>query len=130
MSEHDIELRYPELDFSKNSPLLGRVNGIGCALYGRRDVDRENGSYVKWHCFCVLWIPLLPIASYRVVDADGGWYILGRLPFHPVEKFVRMTALAVMAGAALAAMWGLFTSTDWYRNRETWSNVDSIACLL
>ncbi len=124
---HDLDefaLRFPDLDLTKTRPALFRLNGVGFGLYGRRATDRETGTYVKSHCFCFLWVPLLPIGSYRVADADRGWYILGRQPTNTAERLVR-GAVAVGVLVALSALaWTGFTSTDSYRDRETWARAE------
>jgi len=52
------------------------VNGIGTRYYGRREKGRD-GSYVTTEWFTVLFIPLLPLGSYRVWSTGGGgWYLL------------------------------------------------------
>jgi hypothetical protein len=41
------------------------VNGIGTAYYGKRDV-RENGSYITTEWVIFLYLPIVPVASFRV----------------------------------------------------------------
>src|SRR6185295_3288907 len=59
------------------APLLGSINGVGLIVYGRRDFDPNTATYVKTHCFCFLFIPVLALGAYRVRDApNGGWYFI------------------------------------------------------
>lgn len=121
----DLSMRFPDVDPRRQSPILFRINGFGFGLYGRRSHDPETGTYVKRHCFCALWIPLIPIASYRVADADRGWYVLGRLQLSPLERAVRgAVALAAVALVGTLA-WSAYTNTEGYRNRAAWANVES-----
>lgn len=57
----------------ERAPTLFRVNGIGVGLYGERD-KLPDGSYVATHCFCIFWIPILPLSAYRVRQADSNSY--------------------------------------------------------
>ena len=40
-------------------------NGIGTTLYGKKDLDAE-GWYTATKFFCVLFVPVIPLACYRV----------------------------------------------------------------
>lgn len=44
------------------------LNGFGTAYYGKRDVAEDN-SYVTTLWVAALWIPLFPLASYRVRES-------------------------------------------------------------
>jgi hypothetical protein len=59
-------------------PKLHRLNGIGTALYGRRDVDENNGSHVSTLVLTFAFIPLCCLAVYRVRQASGpsGWSLI------------------------------------------------------
>src|SRR5215471_14235857 len=74
----NLRHKFPDLRPVKRTPPLVRINGIGFGMYGRRDFDGETRTYVKTYCFCVLFVPLFAIASYRVVDAARGWYFIGK----------------------------------------------------
>jgi tetratricopeptide (TPR) repeat protein len=47
------------------APSLVTVNGFGTGLYGSRDHDPE-GSYIATRCVCLLFLPVFPLAAYRV----------------------------------------------------------------
>jgi cellulose synthase operon protein C len=47
----------------------------------------------------VLYIPLIPIGAYRVVDQDGGYLVLAR---EQLSRFAKLARLAVVAVAVLA----------------------------
>ncbi len=53
------------------APSLVTINGFGTRLVGRAD-ERPDGTYVATLCLCALFIPVLPLASYRVADAGNG----------------------------------------------------------
>ncbi len=120
MSEGEtLEMRFPELDFRRTSPGLFRLNGCGLGLYFSKDRDRETGTYVKSHCACVLWIPIFPIAEYRVADADGGgWYIVGRNPLNGLHRAVRGIALAAVALVVAGIAFSMYTSSDSYQDAK------------
>ena len=53
------------------APTIFSIHGIGTTLYGRDRYDAVTDSYVATQWFCFLWIPLAPVARYRVVKK--GW---------------------------------------------------------
>jgi hypothetical protein len=53
------------------APTLFSINGIGTKLDGRDRYDSGDGFVVATQWFCFLWIPLAPVARYRVVCK--GW---------------------------------------------------------
>lgn len=67
------------------APELSTINGIGTSLYGHS--DEVDGTYVAVLCFCFLFIPLIPIARYRVSSYDGKSYrFYGKLPLTTTNK--------------------------------------------
>src|ERR1700682_3707060 len=44
-----------------------RLNGIGTTIYGKREVNPEDGSYIVTKWFAVLYFPIIPLGSYRVI---------------------------------------------------------------
>ena len=70
----------------KDAPSLMTMNGIGTIVIGSRD-KWDDGSYIKTHCFCVLFVPIFSLGAYRVMDSpNGGWYFLAQVP---LSKFAR-----------------------------------------
>jgi tetratricopeptide (TPR) repeat protein len=68
-------------------PTLRTINTVGFRLFGRREFDPHSDSYVASYCFVVLFIPLFPIACYRVIQrSSSSWVFLGRVPFSVREK--------------------------------------------
>lgn len=42
------------------------LNGTGTTLYGKREVDPLDGSYIATEWVIVLLVPIIPLGSYRV----------------------------------------------------------------
>lgn len=86
------------------APALFRLNGCGVGLYGERDRGAD-GFYVATYCVSLLWIPLLPLAAYRVRRVDGDSYqFRAREALGPIA---RAWQALVLAGALTgAAAWG------------------------
>ena len=82
-----------------SAPTLFTLNGIGMRLYGRRD-EREDGSYVATHCICFVFVPVLPFAAYRVVDArDRGYLFLRKVPLGPIARLWLALGLVAAFGS-------------------------------
>ena len=90
------ELEAPR-PYRGNQPELFRWNGIGLGFYGDRDAARD-GSYVTTHCFSVFFVPLIPLAAYRVRVVDGGYQVLSK---EPLSRFARLARVAVVVAAVL-----------------------------
>ena len=86
-------------------PSLWTYNGFGLRFSGKRD-RWPDGSYATTQCVSALWIPLFPIAAYRVADDDdGGWYVMAREQLSKLARVVRYTiVLAIVGGIAFAAL--------------------------
>src|SRR5262245_56362415 len=128
MSEINLNERFPDLRPLNGPPSLGMVNGIGLTVYGRRDHDPVTDTYVKTRYFCVLFIPVLALGAYRVLDAvGGGWYFLGRVPMSGLAKlFNTLIALLVVGGLGFGG-WALYTSTESYREGQQLAEADRLA---
>lgn len=81
-----------------DGPTLARLNGCGVGFYGQRDRDRD-GTYTTTHCVSVLWVPVVPLAAYRVQAAPGGYHVLARAP---LSAFARRARLGVLVAVVLA----------------------------
>lgn len=84
-------------------PSLWTYNGIGVGFSGKRD-RWDDGSYATTHCFKILYIPIIPLSAYRVIDGeeDNQYYILAR---EPLSAFARIARWAVL-GLVLASIVG------------------------
>jgi tetratricopeptide (TPR) repeat protein len=107
--------RFPEMRPISAPPGLFRINGVGVSVYGRRDHDQDTGTYIKTLCFCVLFVPLIPLAAYRVADAqNGGWYFLGK---ERLSQFARSWNIGLLCVALLLGLnlaWSAHTSSPEY----------------
>ena len=82
----------------KSAPTMFTLNGFGTRLYGNRDYHESSGSHVATLYFVVLFIPVFPLACYRVIDQGGGsWSFIGKVPFSSKEKNHMLIAAAVVA---------------------------------
>lgn len=100
MSEIDLATKFPELRPIDKAPTLFTANGCGMMLRGSRDFDEETGTYVKTHCFVLIFVPLFSVGAYRVADAgNGGWYFIGK---EPLSAFARMMNVMLVAGVLAA----------------------------
>lgn len=86
-------------------PSFSKFYGIGSTVLGQRDYDEQTRSHVVTQYFTVFFIPLFPVANYRVRPAPtGGNYFLGRVPFRRAQKihvsgFVGLIALWFVIGS-------------------------------
>lgn len=79
------------------------INGIGTTLYGKKD-KRDDGSYVATQWFIFLYIPVIPLHSYRVKKIsqskheNAKYEILQELPLSvtPALKFYIISMLILL----------------------------------
>jgi hypothetical protein len=91
----------------ESAPSLFRINGCGVGLYGERDRDKD-GWYVATYFICLLFIPVFPLAAYRVRQSGGNAYqFVAKERLGPVA---RAWQVLVAGAAALAIGWGGVTS--------------------
>jgi hypothetical protein len=68
-------------------PWLFTFNGFGFTLYGRSDFDTETQSFIAVYYFTALFIPIFPIARYRVINEKGNLYrFIGKLPLRSIDR--------------------------------------------
>jgi hypothetical protein len=81
-----------------SAPTLSTINGFGFTLYGKSDFDEETRSHVATYYFVGLFIPVFPIARYRVIDQGGRRYsFLGKLPLRKGDRWhLGITAAAIV----------------------------------
>src|SRR6185436_523632 len=92
--------KFPKMKRNFRMPSLTTFNGIGPRFVGQRDFDGETGSWVVTQYFCVLFIPIFAMASYRVASNRGeGWHLLGKEPISPLARNLN---LAVLLAVTLA----------------------------
>lgn len=51
-----------------------RFNGIGTTIYGKREVNPEDGSYIVTKWFTVIYFPIIPLGSYRAIKVKQNFF--------------------------------------------------------
>jgi hypothetical protein len=93
-----------------SAPALSTFNSIGCTLYGHSDYDEETQSYATTHYLVALFLPILPLGRYRVINAGGNSYrFLGKLP---LRKADRWHLGIVLSGVAAMILFGMINSNQ------------------
>jgi tetratricopeptide (TPR) repeat protein len=115
MDKDELKEKFPNLKPLSGAPPLFRVNGCGVSLVGRRDYDKETRTYVKTYCIFLIFIPVIPICAYRVSDASGGWYFIGREPLSGLMKAWNMLLLLAVAGGLGFSAWQAHIESPEYR---------------
>ena len=89
----------------KRAPTLFRINGCGVGLYGSRD-RRADGSYIATWCLSLVFVPVLPLAAYRVLDRGGGsYFFVGKVRLGPIARaWQRLVALGLAGMIAWAGV--------------------------
>jgi len=97
------------LDQVTSPPGMRTINGIGTMLYGRHQ-SGPDGTYIATLWFTLLFVPVWPLGSYLVAQAEeGGWYFLAKAPFSRlalgVRRFALIAILAITGQFAWHAYW-------------------------
>jgi len=83
-----------------SAPSLRTINGFGFTLYGKSDYDEESRSYVMTYYFVALFVPIFPVARYRVINTGAsGYRFLGKLPLRKIDRWhlgIAVTAIVAM----------------------------------
>jgi curved DNA-binding protein CbpA len=80
-----------------SAPPLGSINGCGVRLYGHRDDDRATNSFVSTYFITFLFVPVIPLTAYRVVEVGSAYRFLGKAPLSPVTSAWRVIAPVLFA---------------------------------
>ena len=90
----------------EKAPSLSTINGIGFKMYGKSDPDPETDSYLTTYYFVALFIPVFPIARYRIREVAGNRYsFLGKVPLRKVDRWhLGIALVVVLAGIVGVAM--------------------------
>jgi hypothetical protein len=70
-----------------SAPSLRTINGVGFTLYGNSDYDADTESYVTTYYFAVLFIPIIPLARYRVIEEGRQYRFLGKMPLRKGDRW-------------------------------------------
>ena len=63
------------------------IFGFGTILYGSRDKNPTDRSYITTAWFTLLYLPIIPLASYRVVLGNQQGYVVGaRVKYEQMQK--------------------------------------------
>ena len=82
------------------APTMHTINGIGTSLYGKAEKDEADGTHIATLFLVLVFVPVLPLASYVVLPANtGGWYFLRKVPFNPKMRLWRKLFAAGIAAA-------------------------------
>lgn len=82
-----------------------RINGCGTALYGKRAVDAQTNTYIATLYFTLVFVPIFPLACYRVQKAQTrGWYFLRKVAFDRARKIHLGAFVALVVLWAIGAM--------------------------
>jgi hypothetical protein len=91
------QLVFGQLRPISGAPPLGTLNGVGFKLYGRADYDPDSRSYVSTLYFVFIFIPIVPLARYRVIDAgEDAYRFVGKLSLTWGNFFHMCVAAAVL----------------------------------
>ena len=78
--------------------------GIGIRYYGKRDFHAD-GSYVTTKWFCVLYLPLVPLKSLRIMLTGASkYYGLHRIPVVVQQEMEKLSRSQVVSTYAFAVM--------------------------
>ncbi len=123
-----LEEKFPDMKPVRSAPSLITSHGVGTTVYGRRDYDADTNTYVKTHCVCFLFVPLLALGAYRVADAPaGGWYFIGRVPLSTLARAWNYLILLVILAGGGALGWHLYTTSADYVAGQKIVEADELA---
>ncbi len=89
-------------------PSLFTVNGVGVTLYGHRSAA-PDGTYVATTYLCMLFVPIVPLASFLVSREARGWRFFGRVPLSRAASIYKR----VMFAAVVLIPLGLFLTATY-----------------
>lgn len=104
--EQRVHVHSLEITPITGAPGLSTINGIGLMLYGSSDYDRITNSHCATHYFTALWIPVWPLARYRVRKENKTYQFLGRVPLRTGDIWHRWITAGVIAAGVLAIVIG------------------------
>jgi Flp pilus assembly protein TadD len=85
----------------KKPPTMFTMNGVGTSLYGKQELDPNDGTYIATLFFTLVFLPVFPLGQYLVSPADGNkWYFHAKVP---VGRKMRSWRRASLAGAVVLA---------------------------
>jgi hypothetical protein len=64
------------------------LNGVGTRLYGNKAKCPACYSVIKRKCFCIVFIPVIPLRQFRVKPVTATRYLGRRLPPEKVRNSI------------------------------------------
>ncbi len=98
------------------APGLSTLNGIGTRIYGRSDVA-SDGTYVGTLFFCILYLPIWPIAQYLLWSQGKQYSFFGEVP---LSRTMRLWRAAVGAATVATAAAIAFAALQSGRTADVW----------
>ncbi len=99
----------------RSAPAMFTYNGIGTRLYGRSELDANDGTFVATLFAVVVFIPVFPIASYLVRDSaekpGRAWNFMAKVPLS-ASRHLWQRALAL--GAVASMLFGVSGALEGY----------------
>ncbi len=126
MSEIDLDEKFPDMQPINGAPGMWTLNGCGTMLYGRRDFDEETRTYIKTLFITLLFIPLFALRSYRVANAQQGWYFIGRVPMLAWLKAFNGLVILALAGSVGGVYWYQHVNSPDYVAAEKVASADQL----
>ncbi len=109
-----------------SAPSLRTVNGFGFKLYGKSDQDDDTESYVTTYYFVALFMPIIPLARYRVIDLGNQYRFLGKMPLRKGDRWhLGIAAIAAVAIILFGVITSSQTTSSSYAPSESSTNYDS-----
>ena len=94
---------YSGLSPISSAPELSTTNGFGFTLYGSTDYDPLSRSHIATYYFTALYIPVFPIARYRVIQNGSSYRFLGKAQLRPADKIHIAISIGLTIAVLLAA---------------------------
>jgi len=88
---------------------LKAMAGTGSALAGASDQNSKGGSYLTNLYLTVLFLPLLPVARYRVIKRkDGTVRFMGKAKLRRIDHLHTLFVIAALLGLLVAVLYLYF----------------------
>lgn len=117
---------FPDMKPVRSAPPLVTINGCGMSMYGARDADPQTGTYVKTHCLCLLFMPIVALSAYRVADSERGWYFIGRVPLSAFARAWNCFLVLALLGSVGYGAWHNHTSSPGYAAGKRLAEADRL----
>lgn len=96
-----ILLFLPSALIASRSSLIGcgkdmqLLNGIGTTLYGKSNFDQTDGTHISTKFFVFFFIPIFPIASYRIKKKETTKKFMGSCTHYEMNQVSLNKAQAI-----------------------------------